>query len=423
MKSGNYSLGRLVPPVVEDKSLDSLLGDFWGIAKKDMQSNTSRHNKPHMLNLTAAIEGYHAAKQKGMKQFIFRMGLSWNDKHQLKFLAGIQDVMVVEWYKADIYPPKGYWWYEKEIIKERWEPLVQEGKQADKRKKQYPLFQVNQSALQHYIGVDEQAIIKDSKTDEIIAIILRNFCKEQSVLTWVDKKVHEIVAKKKSVRLEDPGKIVLAGYTAGSLSVPQFDWARNLLLSQSMSSAEVDQLNFETSSIFVLLWNLCRAHLPLEVIGDVDKFLNRENMVRMGSDMKRGMGHTEQQPYKYAFSWTTGYIGGLEKGGLFYISNFGICISLASNTLIVWQPKHVHGTSLQDRQVDNDPDFSQAGLAIVTSSQLPRVWHKYWDQKNLACYYLKYSVGLVGIWGVENYRALDYVVMMFTGLSHQAGFV
>ncbi|KAL4075201.1 hypothetical protein V8B97DRAFT_2022217 [Scleroderma yunnanense] len=176
-----------------------------------------------------------------------------------------------------------------------------------------------------------------------------------------------------------------------------------------MSSAEVDQLNFETSSIFVLLWNLCRAHLPLEVIGDVDKFLNRENMVRMGSDMKRGMvgadenstwpitfheiempppsgvaalnychaGHTEQQPYKYAFSWTTGYIGGLEKGGLFYISNFGICISLASNTLIVWQPKHVHGTSLQDRQVDNDPDFSQAGFAIVTSSQLPRVWHNH----------------------------------------------
>ncbi|KIM61895.1 hypothetical protein SCLCIDRAFT_25372 [Scleroderma citrinum Foug A] len=193
-----------------------------------------------------------------------------------------------------------------------------------------------------------------------------------------------------------------------------------------MPSVEVDQLNFETSSIFALLWNLCRTHLPPEVILDVDEFLDRENMARMGGGMERGAdgkvpatgkyvigvgvdedldqpttfhevemsppsgvaalnychaGHTEQQPHKYAFSWTTCQTGGPEKGGLFYISNFGICIAPASNTLVVWQPRHVHGTSLQDRQVNNDPDSSQAGIAIVTPSQLPNVWHKYWDKK------------------------------------------
>ena len=51
----------------------------------------------------------------------------------------------------------------------------------------------------------------------------------------------------------------------------------------------------------------------------------------------------------------------------------------SANTMVVWQPQHIHGTSLQDRNIDgNDPQFSQTGVAIVTSNRLPAIWKKYW---------------------------------------------
>jgi hypothetical protein len=43
--------------------------------------------------------------------------------------------------------------------------------------------------------------------------------------------VQEAVKIKKSVRLDDPGKIVLNGYTPGSRSAPRAMWAKNLLRS------------------------------------------------------------------------------------------------------------------------------------------------------------------------------------------------
>ncbi|KAG6370187.1 hypothetical protein JVT61DRAFT_12334 [Boletus reticuloceps] len=89
-------------------------------------------------------------------------------------------------------------------------------------------------------------------------------------------------------------------------------------------------------------------------------------------------GHFEHQPHKYAASWTTGRIGPASKGGLLYVSSHGICVEPAANTMVVWQPLSVHGTSLQDRLIDqHDPHFSQTGLAIVTSNRLPSIWKQY----------------------------------------------
>ena len=88
--------------------------------------------------------------------------------------------------------------------------------------------------------------------------------------------------------------------------------------------------------------------------------------------------HHEKQPHKFAVSLTTERSRGDEAGGHFYISKYGIRIRGAPNTLVVWIPSELHGTSLQDfSPLDKDPAFSQRGLAFVTSSQLKSVWEKY----------------------------------------------
>jgi hypothetical protein len=92
--------------------------------------------------------------------------------------------------------------------------------------------------------------------------------------------------------------------------------------------------------------------------------------------------HCEKQPHKYAASLTTERSCGDEAGGHFFISKYGIRIQAAPNTLVVWSPSEYHGTSLQDfSPLDEDPAFSQRGLAFVTSPRLKGVWEKY--KKNL----------------------------------------
>lgn len=89
-------------------------------------------------------------------------------------------------------------------------------------------------------------------------------------------------------------------------------------------------------------------------------------------------GHNEIQPHRFAASWTTGRKGAPSKGGQFYNASYGIQVEPSTNTLVIWPPQNIHGTSLQDRVIDGeDPNFSQMGLAIVTSNRLPSIWQKY----------------------------------------------
>lgn len=88
--------------------------------------------------------------------------------------------------------------------------------------------------------------------------------------------------------------------------------------------------------------------------------------------------HYERQPHDFAAALTTSRNGSAGDGGHFYLGAYGIKVEATANSLVVWQPRHVHGTSLQRRSpYDKDPIFLQQGLAIVTSARLPGIWEKY----------------------------------------------
>ena len=87
--------------------------------------------------------------------------------------------------------------------------------------------------------------------------------------------------------------------------------------------------------------------------------------------------HHESSAHQYAVSWTIARRSKHQgnAGGNFFLSDYGIKVCGAKDTVIVWQPKDWHGTGLAhcDPEAD-DPGFYQAGLSIVTPASLTNLW-------------------------------------------------
>lgn len=93
--------------------------------------------------------------------------------------------------------------------------------------------------------------------------------------------------------------------------------------------------------------------------------------------MKPSAIHNETQPHKYAASWTTSRTLGSNEGMHFYIAQYGLRIKQAANTLVIWRPRDMHGTSLPDRTpAAMQAGTMQAGLAFVTSNRLMTQWRR-----------------------------------------------
>jgi len=45
----------------------------------------------------------------------------------------------------------------------------------------------------------------------------------------------------------------------------------------------VDDLNYESASVFAMFWNMCWTRFPVEVIDDFDDFLQKTEVPRMNS--------------------------------------------------------------------------------------------------------------------------------------------
>jgi len=87
-------------------------------------------------------------------------------------------------------------------------------------------------------------------------------------------------------------------------------------------------------------------------------------------------------PHKYSLFWTTDRTLEEDEGGHFFIADYGIRIQGAKNTMVAWQTKMFHGTSLAKLEsIDSDRGRGQVGLSIVSPSRLPNLWQRYMDKK------------------------------------------
>ena len=94
--------------------------------------------------------------------------------------------------------------------------------------------------------------------------------------------------------------------------------------------------------------------------------------------------HQEGSPHKYAVAWTTMREPALDAtaGGHFFICTYGVKVEAAADSVVVWNPKSWHGTSLQWCDPSSTKVF-QAGLAIVTPTGIAGLWQDVLD-KNIS---------------------------------------
>lgn len=91
-------------------------------------------------------------------------------------------------------------------------------------------------------------------------------------------------------QLEDPGKLVQFGYSAGSRSALKFDWVRNLL-SHKHPAEVISAMEMRGSAAFALVWNMVRVRLPASIIADFDAFLH--TTLLCGMDAKGNVGQNK----------------------------------------------------------------------------------------------------------------------------------
>ncbi len=88
--------------------------------------------------------------------------------------------------------------------------------------------------------------------------------------------------------------------------------------------------------------------------------------------------HFEGQPHPYAIQWILSRLQAADQGGHFYVASYAAKIILTSDTLILWRPSDIHGTSLANYSPrDPSPTFQQLGIAFVTPPRLQTVYRRY----------------------------------------------
>ncbi|KAH0602468.1 uncharacterized protein H6S33_008807 [Morchella sextelata] len=343
--------------------------------------------------------------------FVEECNLKEDDARRDKYLEQFTIVEVTR-YQTPYRPPSN-WVYESEQIHDIWQDHLQLGKPKNKRLKVPPMLLLEPQYLQLDVDEDQNCIFIDSKTKEIVGLVARNWMAEdrKETLDWVNEIIIKECQIRKSIRLEDTGKLCQMGYSAGSRSKASFDWVRNITSKKN----RMEDFEHLGSYIFALLWNMSKGRLPKPIIEDITGFCNSTLIPRMNYAAKdratsqicgnytvrvqdddiefdcvlmappsgfmaynyaRGT-HNEKCPHKYALFWTTARTYGSEEGGHFFIADYGIRIKQSANSVVVWKPTDFHGTTLSVKGPTNESDSHQIGMSIVTPVQLIKLWEKY----------------------------------------------
>lgn len=142
----------------------------------------------------------HSAFKHRRSHFALSVGLVPKAKGQK--LVGIPTIRLAQ--KREAYPPRGHDIYETPEARKIWEEFQARTPYPDRRggKTWKPLHKLNPKRLQHTVEAHESAIIRDTKTDDIIGIVIRNFTNNnQRLLDWIDGIIAENTGSRKSVRV------------------------------------------------------------------------------------------------------------------------------------------------------------------------------------------------------------------------------
>ena len=140
-------------------------------------------------------------KKQRHKHMVDDLGLSRNS-----FQSRLEGVPIRWVHRCSTsYPPLDKDIYETDEIKAIWEEHRKNKKHPDPRGKfkgSWPeMERLDESQLQLTIGPDESMIVKDIDTKQIVIIVLRNFMRDEEVLSWTNGVVDENVGIRRGIRV------------------------------------------------------------------------------------------------------------------------------------------------------------------------------------------------------------------------------
>ncbi|KAF8341801.1 hypothetical protein F5887DRAFT_1076389 [Amanita rubescens] len=367
-------------------------------------------------NVCDAIAHRHYSvkkRQRTQRKLVDDIGLNWKSpKQEQRCKAQLATIPVITVVRLDEpYPPPDHWVCDTPKIHSLWRSWIKKHPMSNKNRK--PFMHLDLSKIK-IIPHTESVQILDHD-GKLVGLVIRNFCRDLSILEWINQLIERAVGLKKSCRPNDPGSLVIIGFSPGARHRPSFGWVRNII--RKIPEGELEDFDYECSSAFALFWNLARSWLPGEIIQDFDDFIESEGLPPMNSEFQtdgldgtytaviKGVRynftdarlappqgyfggnyaapiHKEEPPHEWAISWTTGRDPvAPDAGGQFYMAQYGIQIEQCPNTLIAWKPRDFHGTSLQCYDPKADVvDFLQTGMSFSTSDRLASQWHAVIDK-------------------------------------------
>ena len=140
------------------------------------------------------------------------------------------------------FPPKNTWLIEgSDYYHKLWASHLETGRLYDRRTTRKTVQHNTDSDQWSYIVSEHESVkVVDQETGDLVLLVLRQFCNDYSTLGWVNGVCEHGLELKKSVRLDDTGKIVMVGHTAGSRCSPSIMWSKNLLKNPTRDRARVD---------------------------------------------------------------------------------------------------------------------------------------------------------------------------------------
>jgi hypothetical protein len=176
-------------------------------------------------------------------------------------------------------------------------------KPADIRKSRKGISVLDPTKFAHIVLPDEDAIFVDEATGQPVLIVIRDWVRDKGLLEFFSNVITSNADARRNVRVrtlftwskysnqamqkEDAGKIVLAGYSAGSLRKALFGWARNVT-ARDVDRDEVDALNMSLSSIFALYWKSlkeCKLEEARIAVEDLEEWIKSTGVYRMDGNL------------------------------------------------------------------------------------------------------------------------------------------
>lgn len=186
------------------------------------------------------------------------------------------------------FPPPNLYVCENDAIYDSNMEFVLERSLPDYRKWRKLIFELDDPGqLSFDLGPTEDAVFEDK--DGIVAVVLRDACKRNSVVEVMDNAIKKVVDTRNDIRvryffisffnspeflyqMEDGGHLSQMGLSAGSLSRSSLGWVRNVIR-QKKNLPLHEKINCEASSAFAILWGLLRTLMPDVIVDDFENFM------------------------------------------------------------------------------------------------------------------------------------------------------